>query len=69
MVQRCSLQLQVTLFKGRKRPGQLLAVTSATGLQHSHLFHITDRSTGTRFLIDTGAEVSVVPPSRTKRKH
>ena len=29
----------------------------------------TDRSTGLRFLVDTGAEVSVVPPSRTERKN
>ena len=56
------------MCKGRKRSGQSLAATSATGLQHSRLFHVTDRSTGTRFLVDTGAEVSVVPPSRTERK-
>ena len=50
--------------KAGKRSGQSLAATSATGPQHSRLFHVTDRSTGTRFLVDTGAEVSVVP-----RKH
>ena len=43
--------------------------TSATGLQPSRLFHVNDKATGTRFLVDTGAEVSVIPPSCTDRKH
>ena len=33
----------------------------------SRLFFISDRSSGLRFLVDTGAEVSVIPPSRTDR--
>ena len=44
-------------------------MTSATGLQPSRLFYISDRSSGHRFLVDTGAEVSVVPPLRSERKH
>ena len=43
--------------------------TSATGLQPSRLFHVNDKATGTRFLVDTGAEVSVIPPSRTDRRN
>ena len=43
--------------------------TGVTGLPTSRLFYVTDRSTGLRFLVDTGAEVSVIPPSRTDRKH
>jgi len=39
--------------------------TSATGLQPSRLFHVNDKATGICFLVDTGAEVSVIPPSRT----
>ena len=35
----------------------------------SHLFYVTDRSCGLRFLVDTGAEVSVIPPSSTERRH
>ena len=35
----------------------------------SRLFYVTDYSNGFRFLIDTGAEVSVIPPSATDRKH
>ena len=43
--------------------------TSVPGLQRSRLFYITDRSNGFRFLVDTGAEVSVIPPSAADRKH
>ena len=42
---------------------------SAPGLLPSRLFYVTDRSNGFRFLVDTGAEVSVIPPSATDRKH
>ncbi len=52
-----------------KQAGQALAATSASGLQPSRLFFVSDRSSGLRFLVDTGAEVSVVPPSRTERMH
>ena len=44
--------------------------TNVTGQQSSsRLFYISDRSTGFQFLVDTGAEVSVVPLSRTERMH
>ena len=43
--------------------------TGVTGLIPSRLLYITDNSLGYRFLIDTGAEVSVLPPSHTERKH
>lgn len=44
--------------------------TSAAGHTHqSRLFFVTDRSSGYRFLVDTGAEVSVLPPSAAERKH
>ena len=44
-------------------------VTGVTGLSTSRLFYLTDCSSGLRFLVDTGAEVSVIPPSRIDRKH
>ena len=50
-----------------KRPGQSLAATGAPGLVPSHLFFITVRTQGLRFLMDTGAEVSVLSPTRTER--
>ena len=37
--------------------------TSAPGKPNSRLFFIYDRTSNTRFLVDTGAEVSVCPPS------
>ena len=35
---------------------------SVSGPVNSRLFYITDQDTGTRFLVDTGAEVSIIPP-------
>ena len=61
--------MQTTLFQVGKRPGQPLMAASAPGLLPSRLFYVTDRSNGFRFLVDTGAEVSVIPPSATDRKH
>eukprot|EP00795_Rhopilema_esculentum_P017777 gene17777-biopygen6616 len=53
-----------------KLPSQRLAATSPTGHQHnSRLFYITDRTTGTRFLVDTGADVSVFPLSPAEKRH
>ena len=42
---------------------------NATDRQANHLFHMIDKTSGVRFLVDTGAEVSAIPPSRTERKH
>jgi len=33
------------------------------------MFYVSDRATGLRFLVNTGAEVSVIPPSRTDRNN
>ena len=51
-----------------KRPGWSLAATSVSGLSSSRLFYVTDKTTGKRFLVDTGAEVSVIPPCNTQRQ-
>ena len=42
--------------------------TSAPGHNSCRLFYITDSANNLRFLVDTGAEVSVIPPSQTDRK-
>ena len=52
-----------------KLPGQLLMVTNIAGLLPSCLFYIMDKSIGHRFLVDTGAEVSVLPPSHSELRH
>ena len=58
------------LFHGPtgKLPGQPLAATNVAGLIYSRLLHITDRNSGLTYLIDTGAAVSVIPPSREDRR-
>ena len=43
--------------------------TSVAGQQPSRLFYVTDFLTGLRFLVDTGADISVIPPSVSERKH
>ena len=43
--------------------------TSVPGQKPSRLFYVTDSLTGLRFLVDTGAEISVVPPSALDCKH
>ena len=52
-----------------KRPGQPLMATSVTGQQLSRLFYVTDSHTGLRFLVDTGEEINVIPPSASDSKH
>ena len=44
-----------------KRTGRALMATSAFGQNTSHLFFILERTTHHRLLVDTGAEVSVIP--------
>ena len=41
----------------------------SAGPQPSRLFYIVDKASGLRFLVDTGAEVSVFPPSSTEQQH
>ena len=57
--------MPISLPKVGKRHGQSLAATSNPGLPTSRLLFLTDANSGRRFLIDTGAEVSVIPPSPT----
>lgn len=42
---------------------------TVAGLQPSCLSHVKDPTTGLHFLVDKGAEVSVVPPSCTEQSH
>lgn len=52
-----------------KLAGPALATTSAPGLSTSRLLHIHDPTNHLTFLVDTGAAVSVLPPSPADRKH
>ena len=42
---------------------------SVLGHSPTRLFYIADHSSGLRFLVDTGAQVSVIPPTPAQRKH
>ena len=56
------------LFVVAKRAGQSLVATCITGpTRPRRLFYVHDSHRNTRFLVDTGAEVSVVPPTRAER--
>ena len=54
---------------GGKRLGHSLSATSVAGHLTSRLLFVTDKTSGRRFLVDTGAEVSVLPPTAADRKH
>ena len=50
-----------------ERPGQVLMATNTTGLALSHQFFVTNWTSGLRFLVDTRAEVSVLPVAQLPR--
>ena len=52
-----------------KRLGRTLAATGVNGPIASRLFFVSDAHTHTRFLVDTGSEVSVIPPTPADRRH
>ena len=51
-----------TLHSSGKRLGRPSVVTTTAGREH-RLLYLFDSHSGRRFLVDTGAEVSVLPPS------
>ena len=51
-----------------KLPGRTLAATGVSGPPPSRLFFVSDCNTHTRFLVDTGSEVSTIPPSPADRR-
>ena len=59
--------MERTLHTGFKHPGRSLVATSAAGPLHtSRLFYVQDHI---NVLVNTGSEVSVIPPSPSDRKH
>ena len=48
--------------------GRTLSATGVPGPSPSRLFFVSDMHTHTRFLIDTGSEVSVIPPTPADRR-
>lgn len=55
------------MFLAGKPGGRPLEATSGPGLPGSRLFYIADKTTGTRYLVDTGAEISAIPAARADR--
>ena len=52
-----------------KQRGPQLITTGSPGPNVSRLLFLMDRTSGLRFLVDKGVEVSIVPLSVTERKH
>ena len=53
-----------------KLQSQRVGATSPAGTRiQSHLFHVFDNITDSKFLVDTGAEVSILPSSPLDRQH
>ena len=50
-----------------KRPDQSVGATNRTGAQESRLFYVTDVNSSRQFLVDTGAAISVFPPTRQEK--
>ncbi len=61
------MQTSLLTCSAVKRHGQPLMATSGSGLYTCRLLHITDRSNHLTFLVDTGAQISVLPPTHTDR--
>ena len=61
--------MSTTLQHVGKHTGQPLVGIIVTGHSQSCLFYITDCNNGVHLLVDTGAEVSVFPPTNTERKY
>lgn len=58
-----------TLHHGGKREGSALKTASANDQGFSRLYFIRERTTGFQFLVDTGASISVLPPTPEQRLH
>ena len=61
--------MSTTLPHVGKHTGQPLVAVIVTGQSQSCLFYIADCDNGLRLLVDTGAEVSVFPPTNTECKY
>ena len=53
----------------RSYRGQSSVATSVAGPHTGLLLYVTDRESRLYFLVDTGSEVSIIPPSKAERKN
>ena len=63
------VQSILRLYPAVKRPGQPLAATDASGHNICHLLHVIDHISKHNFLVDTGAQISIILPTRSDRRH
>lgn len=60
--------MRFTMHGLGKRPDPPLEAASGAGSETSRLFFVQDKNTGLRFLVDTGAAVSVLPVTAMSTK-
>ena len=63
------IELMWSHKKGKHYVGHLLVAMNIAGHLPSRLLFISDKKTGCRFPVDTGAQMSVIPPTVADRKH
>lgn len=51
-----------------KLPDQSLDTANSIGLHHQSRLFVTNRLSGQKFLIDTGADISVIPPTPLQKQ-
>ncbi|XP_064468344.1 uncharacterized protein LOC135379022 [Ornithodoros turicata] len=66
-IRRQRVQMHTALLLVGKCGGRSIVAAYDSGPPGSRLFFVTDRIAKYRFLVDTGAEVSIVPPTRSDR--
>ncbi len=60
--------MRITLFILGKRPSQAVNAAALSGTtQHSRNFTVFDRGSTSKFLIDSGSDVSVIPPTASQK--
>ncbi|CAH8500953.1 unnamed protein product [Schistosoma haematobium] len=66
---KCTPPCNFASTQKKERQDRRLMTTALTdhNSQDSRLLYVTDKRTGTQFLVDTGAEVSVVPPTALEK--
>ncbi|KAH6946629.1 hypothetical protein HPB50_014234 [Hyalomma asiaticum] len=52
-----------------RRPGRTVTPAAVPGARSCSLFDVTDRVTKIRYLVNTGPEICVLPPTLTERHH
>nr|VZI39582.1 unnamed protein product [Spirometra erinaceieuropaei] len=68
-LQPCSFKASLTASGRRSHPTVEATAAGSVANLHTHRLFPWDRIAGAKFLVDSGAEVNVVPPTPAERKH